>query len=93
MDRLISERAVIESIEYFQMNPQRFDFVDLIDDIKEIPSVEVISLSVIDDIKAEIENLPTGVELTDGSVREFTFKNYKKGLLKIINEKVKEYKE
>jgi len=45
MDRLISERAVIKSIEYFQMNPQRFDFVDLIDDIKEIPSVEVITKS------------------------------------------------
>lgn len=45
MDRLISERAVIESIEYFQMNPQRFDFVDLIDDIKEIPSVEAIPKS------------------------------------------------
>lgn len=37
MDRLISEQAVIESIEFFQMNPQHFDFVSLIDDIKEIP--------------------------------------------------------
>lgn len=37
MDRLISEQAVIESIEFFQMNPQHFDFVNLIDDIKEIP--------------------------------------------------------
>ena len=40
MDRLISEQAVIESIEFFQMNPQHFDFVNLIDDIKEIPSAE-----------------------------------------------------
>ena len=40
MDRLISEQAVIDSIEFFQMNPQHFDFVNLIDDIKEIPSVE-----------------------------------------------------
>jgi hypothetical protein len=40
MDRLISERAVIDSIEFFQMNPQHFDFVNLIDDIKEIPSAE-----------------------------------------------------
>ena len=52
---------------------------------------QTIPLSVIDEIKAEIENLPTGVELTDGSIREFAFKNYKKGLLKIIDEKVKEY--
>lgn len=37
MDRLISEQAVIESIEFFQMNPQHFDFVNLIDDIKDIP--------------------------------------------------------
>ncbi len=36
MDRLISEQAVIESIEFFQM----VDFVKLIDDIKEIPSAE-----------------------------------------------------
>ena len=40
MDRLISEQAVIEAIEFFQMNPQHFDFVNLIDDIKEIPSAE-----------------------------------------------------
>ena len=40
MDRLISEQAVIESIEFFQMNPQHFSFVNLIDDIKEIPSAE-----------------------------------------------------
>ena len=40
MDRLISEQAVIESIEFFQMNPQHFDFVNLIDDIKDIPSAE-----------------------------------------------------
>lgn len=40
MDRLISEQAVIDSIEFFQMNPQHFDFVNLIDDIKEIPSAE-----------------------------------------------------
>ena len=40
MDRLISEQAVIESIEFFQMNPQHFNFVNLIDDIKEIPSAE-----------------------------------------------------
>ncbi len=40
MDRLISEQAVIESIEFYQMNPQHFDFVNLIDDIKEIPSAE-----------------------------------------------------
>lgn len=40
MDRLISEQAVIESIEFFQMNPQHFDFVNLIEDIKEIPSAE-----------------------------------------------------
>lgn len=44
----------------------------------------------IDEIKAEIESLPTGVELTDGSIREFTFKNCKKGLLKMIDDKVKE---
>ena len=54
-------------------------------------TVEAIPLSVIDDIKAEIENLPTGVELTDGSIRDFTFKNYKKGLLKMIDEEVKGY--
>ena len=48
--------------------------------------------NIFDEIKTEIENLPTGVELTDGSIREFAFKNYKKGLLKIIDEKVKEYK-
>ena len=40
MDRLISEQAVIEAIEFFQINPQHFDFVNLIDDIKEIPSAE-----------------------------------------------------
>ena len=40
MDRLISEQAVIEAIEFFQMNPQHFDFVNLIDDIKEILSAE-----------------------------------------------------
>ena len=40
MDRLISEQEVIESIEFYQMNPQHFDFVNLIDDIKEIPSAE-----------------------------------------------------
>lgn len=40
MNRLISEQAVIESIEFFQMNPQHFDFVSLIDDIKEIPTAE-----------------------------------------------------
>ena len=40
MDRLISQNSVIESIEFFQMNPQHFDFVNLIDDIKEIPSAE-----------------------------------------------------
>lgn len=40
MDRLISEQSVIETIEFFQMNPQHFDFVNLIDDIKEIPSAE-----------------------------------------------------
>lgn len=50
------------------------------------------ALKAIDEIKTEIENLPTGVELTDGSIREFAFKNYKKGLLKIIDEKVKENK-
>ena len=36
----ISRQAVIESIEFFQMNPQHFDFINLIDDIKEIPSVK-----------------------------------------------------
>lgn len=40
MDRPISEQAVIESIEFFQMNPQHFDFANLIDDIKDIPSAE-----------------------------------------------------
>lgn len=40
MDRLISEQAIIELIEFFQMNPQHFDFVNLIDDIKKIPSAE-----------------------------------------------------
>lgn len=47
----------------------------------------------IDEIKAEIESLPTSVELTDGTIREFTFKNCKKGLLKMIDDKVKEYTE
>ena len=40
MDKLISEQAVIDSIEFFQMNPQHFSFVNLIYDIKEIPSAE-----------------------------------------------------
>ena len=39
-DRTISLNAVIDAIEFFQMNPQHFDFVNLIDDIKEIPSAE-----------------------------------------------------
>lgn len=68
-------------------------FVELLEAIPEMftkNKEQVIPLSVIDNIKAEIENLPTGVELTDGSIREFTFKNCKKGLLKIIDEKVKE---
>ena len=38
-DRAISLNAVIDAIEFFQMNPQHFDFVNLIDDIKELPSV------------------------------------------------------
>ena len=38
-DRAISLNAVIDAIEYFQMNPQHFDFVNLIDDIKQLPSV------------------------------------------------------
>lgn len=69
-------------------------FVELLEAIPEMftkNKEQVIPLSVIDNIKAEIENLPTGVELTDGSIREFTFKNCKKGLLKIIDEKVKEH--
>lgn len=70
-------------------------FVELLETIPKMftkNKEQVIPLSVIDNIKAEIENLPTGVELTDGSVREFTFKNCKKGLLKMIDDKVKEYK-
>lgn len=38
-DRAVSLNAVIDAIEYFQINPQHFDFVNLIDDIKELPSV------------------------------------------------------
>lgn len=48
-------------------------------------------VAILDEIKAEIENIPTGVELKDGTIREFSFKNCKKGLLKIIDDKVKEY--
>ena len=39
-DRAISLNAVIDAIEFFQINPQHFDFVSLIDDIKELPSVQ-----------------------------------------------------
>ena len=39
-DRVVSLNAVIDAIEFFQINPQHFDFVNLIDDIKELPSVE-----------------------------------------------------
>ena len=63
--------------------------------LEQEPSTDAVSrqaLRMIDEIKTEIENLPTDVELTDGSIREFAFKNYKKGLLKIIDEKVKENK-
>lgn len=35
----ISRQAVIDEIEYFQINPQHFDFVGLIDNIKDLPSV------------------------------------------------------
>lgn len=38
-DRAISLNAVIDAIEYFQINPQHFDFVNLIDDIKGLPPV------------------------------------------------------
>ena len=38
-DRAVSLNAVIDAIEFFQINPQHFDFVNLIDDIKELPSV------------------------------------------------------
>lgn len=40
MGRLISEQEVIDAIEFYQTNPQHFSFVNLIDDIKEIPSAE-----------------------------------------------------
>ncbi len=62
------------------------DIVNTVNAVKYGTSLD----NIIDEIKAEIENLPTGVKLTDGSIREFTFKNCKKGLLKIIDEKVRE---
>ena len=35
----ISRQEVIDEIEFFQINPQHFDFVSLIDNIKDLPSV------------------------------------------------------
>ena len=35
----VSRQAVIDEIEFFQINPQHFDFVGLIDNIKGMPSV------------------------------------------------------
>lgn len=35
----VSRQAVIDEIEFYQINPQHFDFVSLIDNIKDLPSV------------------------------------------------------
>lgn len=35
----VSRKAVIDEIEFYQINPQHFDFVSLIDDIKDLTSV------------------------------------------------------
>ena len=40
MSDLIERQAVIDEIEFYQINPQHFSFVNLINDIKEIPSAE-----------------------------------------------------
>ena len=36
----ISRKEVIDEIEFFQINPQHFDFVSLIDNIKDLPSIQ-----------------------------------------------------
>ena len=39
MSDLIDRQAVIDEIEFYQINPQHFGFIELIDDIKALPSV------------------------------------------------------
>ena len=36
---VVSRQAVIDEIEFYQINPQHFDFVSLIDNIKDLPPV------------------------------------------------------
>ena len=67
-DRTVSLNAVIDAIEYFQMNPQHFDFVNLIDDIKELPSVgKEINVPTTDYIsrQAVFAQLVAGMERTE----------------------------
>ena len=60
----ISRQTVIELIEFFQMNPQHFDFVNLINDIKKIPLAEP-KTDVLDKIRAEIEDIAFDVQDLD----------------------------
>ena len=52
----INRQVVIELIEFFQMNPQHFDFVNLINDIKKIPLAEP-KTDVLDKIKDEMDDI------------------------------------
>ena len=57
MVEYITKEQAIECIEFYQINPQHFDFVSLIDDIKGETQADVIERSKIDKAIAEMENL------------------------------------
>ena len=54
MVEYITKEQAIECIEFYQINPQHFDFVSLIDDIKGETQADVIERSKIDKAIAEI---------------------------------------
>ena len=57
MVEYITKEQAIECIEFYQINPQHFDFVSLIDDIKGETQADVIERSKIDKAIAEIRKL------------------------------------
>jgi len=84
---LIDRKALIkQTVEKFYTTNYFKHITEMIDDA---PTVDAVPLSVIEEIKAEINELPSYVARFNGG--DFAIHIDKEKVLKIIDEKAKEY--